>query len=244
MTSDAAVEERLQVLADAAAPTISAPPLLTQRAFARLRRRGRRRRLLLAGGGAIAIAGSVLGARAGHAGPYRNVVQASQSMSPTIAMNESVILDTRLSPRLGDVVLLRVHQGGATFESIKRVEALPGDTISCPAAPDGTCHQLLRNGSAVREQFLGGPAGSPFAAVSIPSGAIYVLGDNRDASADSRVWGTLPVSDVAGVVVRIVDAHGRQRVVGGAPVHPAPGGGASVDPQEPPPPAQATTPSS
>src|SRR4051794_33533068 len=115
MTSGTSIEERLEDLATAAGPTISAPPWLAQAALDRLRRRARGRRLLLAGGGAIAIAGSVLGARAAHSGPYRDVVQPSQSMSPTIAMNESVIVDTRLAPQLEDVVLLRVHQGDATF---------------------------------------------------------------------------------------------------------------------------------
>jgi signal peptidase I len=242
MSDGVVIQDRLRRLAIAAAPTVSAAPRLATVALARARSRRRRRQFLAIGGGVVAIAGSVVAARGGHAGPYRNVIEPSGSMSPTIAIGESVIVDTRLTPRRGDVVLVRVHRDGITFESIKRVEALPGDTISCPATSHGTCSALTRNGTPVTEPFVRGSMGQPFSDVTVPAGSMFVLGDNRDASADSRIWGPLPIAAVEGVVVRVVSAGGKERAVPGAPHHPGPGKGGSVDPQEPPPPAQQSTP--
>jgi signal peptidase I len=42
----------------------------------------------------------------------------------------------------------------------------------------------------------------------VPRGTVYVLGDNRDYSADSRVWGPVPLGDIVGVVSSVLRSSG------------------------------------
>jgi signal peptidase I len=86
--------------------------------------------------------------------------------------------------------------GGSDF--IKRVIGVGGDTITCQ-------HDVLRvNGHVLNEPFLY-PGSHPCSGddfegrtVHVPPGDIWVMGDHRDESSDSRVNGPVPVSDVIG----------------------------------------------
>ncbi len=114
---------------------------------------------------------------------------------------------------------------------LKRVVGLPGDRVRC-CTPRG---RLSVNGGPVREDYL--PPGTDASAdrfdVRVPAGRLFVLGDNRAESADSRAHlgdpggGMVPETDVVGhVLVRYwpLDRIGR---VAGAKVlrdAPAPGG--------------------
>jgi signal peptidase I len=85
-------------------------------------------------------------------------------------------------------------------EFIKRVIGVAGDTVE---ARDG---ELLVNGSAVYEPYLKDP-GRPIAAfgpVLVPEGRLFVMGDNRSASQDSRFFGPIPVDDVVGKAFVII----------------------------------------
>jgi signal peptidase I len=85
-------------------------------------------------------------------------------------------------------------------EFIKRVIGTAGDTVE---ARDG---ELYVNGSTVHEPYLKDP-GRPIAAfgpVVVPGGKLFVMGDNRSASQDSRFFGPIPVDDVVGKAFVII----------------------------------------
>ncbi|PKL74735.1 MAG: signal peptidase I [Candidatus Melainabacteria bacterium HGW-Melainabacteria-1] len=75
---------------------------------------------------------------------------------------------------------------------IKRVVGLPGETIS---VSDG---KVLINGTPIVEPYILEAPAYDMAAVKIPAGHFFMMGDNRNNSADSHVWGPLPSSNVIG----------------------------------------------
>jgi signal peptidase I len=111
--------------------------------------------------------------------------------------------------------------GGGTVETMKRVLGLPGDTVGCPAVASGQCDGVTVDGVRLNEPYLAGGT-PPFAAVTVPAGQVFVLGDDREVSADSRTVGPVPISGVRGVAVRIEDEAGGAHPVPGAPSHAGP----------------------
>ena len=107
------------------------------------------------------------------------------SMSPTLEPGDRA-LDAKILVRAerGDMVVLRRDRNHAA--RIKRVIGLPGDTIACR---DG---RLLVNGARLDEPYLPADpdeARTDCADVTVPAGHLYVLGDHRVVSQDSRQEG-------------------------------------------------------
>jgi signal peptidase I len=122
----------------------------------------------------------------------------SASMSPTIGVGDRFLVD-RMTFRFtgldaGDVVVF-TRTGAPGTEFVKRVIGLPGDTISCV---DG---RVLRNSTPVDEGYLAAGTVTACDPVTVEPGHVFVLGDNRAISADSRQWGTVAERDVVGRVV-------------------------------------------
>jgi signal peptidase I len=78
---------------------------------------------------------------------------------------------------------------------IKRVIGQPGDQVAIAGG------NLIRNGQAVAEPWRSEPINYSFGPVTVPEGSLLVLGDNRNASLDSHLWGPLPASEVIGTAV-------------------------------------------
>lgn len=129
----------------------------------------------------------------------------STSMMPTLNVGDRMIVD-ELTPTLtgyhrGDIVVFTDPGGwlpaadGADGSLVKRVIGLPGDTVQ--GLGDGT---LRVNGATVREPWAREATQAPFT-VTVPAGRLWVEGDNRAVSGDSRFHGTVPIADVTGRVV-------------------------------------------
>jgi signal peptidase I len=82
---------------------------------------------------------------------------------------------------------------------IKRVIGIPGDHVVCCNAH----HQITVNGKALTEPYVDLESGSSASAfipfdITVPDGELFVMGDHRNDSQDSRVHGPVPISDVVG----------------------------------------------
>lgn len=118
----------------------------------------------------------------------------NDSMSPTLRSGDLVVYDRWTTPARGDIVLLSDRQGwsgevGAVL--VKRVVGVAGDVVVCCEAGSG---RLLVNGEPVDEDYSDGarPGGDIPFRVAVPEGAVWVMGDNRPASADSRASVSAP----------------------------------------------------
>jgi signal peptidase I len=126
----------------------------------------------------------------------------SESMAPTLLRGDVVLVDRRALAvselRRGDLVTFANPQ--TSEESLKRVVALPGDTV---ATIDAVLHV---NGAPVDEPYVDFRdwEGIFSARVTVPRGAVFLLGDNRGGSVDSRDFGAVPVERLDGrVLVRL-----------------------------------------
>lgn len=139
-------------------------------------------------------------------------------------MNEAVV--TWDLPDIGDVVIVRSPRDNVDI--VKRVVGLPGDTVELREGVvyrNGEAIPHVSQGSC-RDQPDSGPFGCEWveervgehtyrisrnldsvrttrAPVTVEPGRIYVLGDHRDRSNDSRALGTIPASRVKGRVLSI-----------------------------------------
>lgn len=161
----------------------------------------------------------------------------SASMTPTLKVDEHIVVDKTLlisgGIRKGDIVVFKDPGGWIGNESgnpldvmgnisnflhygteaapgylVKRVVAIGGDRVTCCNATG----MLIVNGKSVFEPYLSKESSSASDStfnVLVPAGHIWVLGDNRVGSADSRFHTDLPSkgfvseSDIVGVVMGI-----------------------------------------
>ncbi|HLX25572.1 MAG TPA: signal peptidase I [Candidatus Cybelea sp.] len=112
------------------------------------------------------------------------------SMEPHIRSGEYVMINTfayRIgAPKRGDIVAFR-HDGDARAIFIKRVVGVPGDRVSIRRG------QVYLNGASLAEPYVVHGDDRTFAQITVPARCVYVLGDNRGESEDSRSFG--PVED-------------------------------------------------
>jgi len=123
----------------------------------------------------------------------------SLSMAPTLQVNDRVLVN-KLSYDLhevnrGDLVVFESppNEGSETKDLIKRVIGLPGETVE---SRDG---RILINGQVLEEPYLDrGVTTGAFEPVTIAPDHLWVMGDNRANSRDSRFFGAIPKSLVIG----------------------------------------------
>lgn len=120
------------------------------------------------------------------------------SMYPTLHDGERVLYNRRYSDyKTGDIVALHRPDGE---EFVKRVVAVAGDTVNIQGG------KLYVNGE---EEKLDGPVGKTEAAadgtvtypLEVGENQVFVLGDNREISSDSRAFGPVDIDDLKGKII-------------------------------------------
>lgn len=117
------------------------------------------------------------------------------SMDPTMNNGEFVIVLKAVywfhPPQTGDIIVLQYPED-TSRNFIKRVIGAPGDIV---AVNNG---HVYVNGHALTEPYIAQAPAYTVAPLTIPVGKYWVLGDNRNDSNDSHVWGFLPANEVIG----------------------------------------------
>ena len=138
------------------------------------------------------------------------VVQAfkipSGSMLPTLQIGDHILVNKFIysfaALKRGDIIVFKFPQD-ETRDFIKRVIGLPGETLEIRG------RQVLINGVPVSEPYAVTSDG-PFARagdrdrlgpIVIPPDKLFMMGDNRDHSMDSRVWGFLDIHKIKGKAI-------------------------------------------
>ena len=120
--------------------------------------------------------------------------QPTVGMEPTIRYQEVFTASAwpyrGADPRAGDIVVFEWPKD-PSVRFVKRVIATGGSTVEIV---DGVTRV---DGRALEEPYLHGHSGQrassrTMAAVQVPAGSYFLMGDNRDQSDDSRDWGTVP----------------------------------------------------
>lgn len=175
-----------------------------------------------------------LGGFAWAAVDYRPYTVPTNSMQPTVNPGDRVLAQHVSGSEVhrGDVVVFKDKLWGDLPE-VKRVVGVGGDTVQC-CDKQG---RLMVNGTAVDEGYLpsGVPASMTAFKTTVPRGELFLLGDNRAVSQDSRTHlmddehGSVPVADVKARVEATAWPMGRMGKVGRTASFDAlPGGGASA----------------
>ena len=169
------------------------------------------RRLLLL----LVLAVAATGGCGGGAAPAtEQYTQGGGSMDPTVKAGQVITVrkvGSEYVPRRGDIVLFHSSGGkwgDSTAPLLKRIVAIGGDTIAC-CDPQG---RVTINGAPLDEPYvttnsaLNEPP-SPltclprrFGPVTVPTDSLFVMGDNRLSSNDSRCQGPIPASSVFAVM--------------------------------------------
>ncbi|MBM9503925.1 signal peptidase I [Actinacidiphila acididurans] len=150
---------------------------------------------------------------------YRPYTVPTDSMRPTVQPGSKVLARhvSGSAVHRGDVVVFKDPQWGDLPE-VKRVVAVGGDKVAC-CDKQG---RLTVDGTSVTEPYLnkgGGPASMDAFHTTVPKGSLFLLGDNRIVSQDSRIrlddgaGGSVPAKDVKGRVEATAWPLGRMGMI-------------------------------
>ena len=121
----------------------------------------------------------------------------SGSMIPTLEIGDRVLVNKFIyrftDPKRGDIIVFE-SVDNSNEDLIKRVAGLPGDKIAIRGG------KLFVNGEPQKEPYTNKkpPDRSFYARTTVPKNHVFVMGDNRGNSADSRVFGPLPEKNIEG----------------------------------------------
>jgi len=135
------------------------------------------------------------------------------SMFPTFNNKEYLIVDKisyhQRTPQRGEVIVFKYPKDEQQY-FIKRIIGLPGETVNIEQGGVVVSSQESPNGVRLKENYLPNQTQTfgRTEPLTLGSDEYFVLGDNRTASSDSRVWGVLPKHDIVGrVVLRVLPVN-------------------------------------
>lgn len=129
-----------------------------------------------------------------HCAGIRIAMVRGRSMQPTLHEGNLVIavaVDDKSALHRGDVVIFHPSLTNDVIY-VKRIVALPGDVV------EACGNVLLVNGKDVGLSCIGTGTWEP---VTVDDKCIFVLGDNRSHSIDSRIFGAIPIEQVVARVI-------------------------------------------
>ena len=126
----------------------------------------------------------------------------SDSMVPTLQVGDRLVVE-KISyhlhpPEFGDIVVfdppLQLQRQGYKKDQafIKRIIGQPGETIEIKNG------KVFVNGQALQEPYIAESPNYIMKPAQVSEGAFFVMGDNRNNSNDSHVWGFLPKDNIIG----------------------------------------------
>ena len=132
----------------------------------------------------------------------------SDSMLPTLQRNDRMFVSQgeEYTPQVGDLIVFRAPEAAieetedaeaADNFFVKRIIATPGQTVQV------TKGQVLINQRPLLEPYVQQAALYEWGPETIPPEAYFVLGDHRNQSSDSHIWGFLPQSNILGKAYKI-----------------------------------------
>lgn len=123
------------------------------------------------------------------------------SMQETFQSGEYLIVDQVSyyfeKPKRGDVIIFRYPRDPAKF-FIKRVIGIPGDTVKIDSNVVLIKNEQQPDGFVLDEPYVRAMSGNEHITEILSEREYFVMGDNRDASSDSRTWGVLQEDRIVG----------------------------------------------
>lgn len=131
---------------------------------------------------------------------FEPIIVKESSMLPTLHEGQAMGVEkvSRYSslPNRGDIVIVTAPNNQETL--VKRVVGLPGDTIEVKNST------LYVNGKAQTEPYISKTPYNDFKAVTVPPDTIFVMGDNRAVSMDSRMIGPINKDAIIGHAIFVI----------------------------------------
>ncbi|KOR34108.1 signal peptidase [Planktothricoides sp. SR001] len=126
----------------------------------------------------------------------------SDSMAPTLQLGDRLVVE-KISyrfrpPTLGDIIVfdppetLQYQGYGKNQAFIKRIIGTTGQVITVDNS------QVYVDNQPLTEEYIAEPPNYQWGPHSVPSEQLFVMGDNRNHSNDSHIWGFLPIENIIG----------------------------------------------
>lgn len=135
------------------------------------------------------------------------------SMQPTLHTDERLAVEkvSRYAglPNHGDIIIVH-YPDGTNRNYVKRAIGLPGDTIEIKDSV------VYRNGESLREDYISEEPYADMEATIVPENSVFVMGDNRANSMDSRIVGPITHDQIVGHAMAVIFPFNEIRNLDGA----------------------------